>query len=230
MAGRKKGRSRFFYSSIYLGIIVIVGSLLYGAWQLIVIIYYFIISNWVISTVGGIALIFSTILLIVITKSDASSQSKRRISIYVWGFVALTIATMIGYNPVKTFVSPPPTLIPTFTPSPTYTSAPTHTPTKTITPKPTRTPLPPTNTPIPAICVTNCAEIQIINDTGGFLAFSVSGPGESEWSISIGNRTLKVKPGTYAITATASCGTDFDTITLAAGDVEEITYWCSTSP
>lgn len=155
---------------------------------------------------------------------------KKGLAICVMIFVALlnacspTIAALPTKTSTKTLI---PTLVPTRTSTETLrpTKTPTRTPIPTLTP--TRTP---TKTPIPATCISGCAEIQVINDTGGLLGFTVSGAGESEWSITAGKRTLKVKPGTYIISAVASCGTDTDTITLAEGDIEEITYWCSTSP
>ena len=74
------------------------------------------------------------------------------------------------------------------------------------------------------------AEIRINNDTGGPLTISLSGPTAGSRTIATGGSlTLNVMPGTYQITATARCGTDVDTFTIAAGEIEEITYFCTSS-
>jgi len=219
----KKGGQVFFIPIYMWGALAIIGSVLYGVWQLLVAIYQFIINNGVIAAVGGVVLFFCIILLVAITKSDMSTNQKRRIVSYIMIFTTLTIVSMIGYNPVKTFVFPPPTLTPTLTP----TLAPTRTLAPTNTPKPTRTPKP---TEIPAECIYNCAEIEVINTTGGPLTFSVSGIGKSSWSIVVGTTTIKVNPGFYTITAVARCGTDTDTITVVEGITEQVTYYCSSVP
>ena len=114
--------------------------------------------------------------------------------------------------------------------APTATLMPTKTATVVKTDAPTKTSPPPTPTKIPAKCFFNCAEIDIVNDTGGLLIFSVSGVGESEWSLVVGTTTVKVNPGVYTIIATASCGIDTDEITVTEGMNEEITYYCTSIP
>jgi hypothetical protein len=206
----KKGGAIFFIPLYIWGILAIIGALLYGAWQILVILYQFVINNWGLAIVGGIVFAFSMILLKVVANSDASTQSKKQISIYIWGVVALTFVAVIGYNPAKTLIIPPPTFTPTITPSPTYTSTPTltKTPTQTPTLTPTNTPAitkTPTISPTPKTCSYSSALVEISNQLEVSLTISFTGPEKS--TISIPSNTTKsycFLPGKYSYTTSAS--------------------------
>ena len=87
------------------------------------------------------------------------------------------------------------------------------------------------STPIPpAACFNDCASIEITNDTGGLLSISVTGIVDGKWSVVVGTRTIDLKPGSYTVTALASCGTKTDIVILTVGMSQKFSYFCQTVP
>lgn len=72
--------------------------------------------------------------------------------------------------------------------------------------------IPPTPIPLPTATATKSApqgktvSIKVINDTGGTLSLSLSGPASYSFNFPPGNHTMQVLPGTYTYTAWG-CGT-----------------------
>ncbi len=121
--------------------------------------------------------------------------------------------------------------------TPTHTATTTETPpTSTTTPTITGTPPTPTNTPTPSTFLPfirkepSPGRLEIVNDTGGTLTFTLSGlgtrtfgPGTSYWE--------NIPPGTYSFTATVTggqcSGTVSDSVTISSGQTERIRFYCS---
>jgi hypothetical protein len=104
---------------------------------------------------------------------------------------------------------------------------PTATPTSTVTPtaRPTNTPLPqPTAIPVtPTVACELDTQVNIINDTGGWITLYFSGPAKYTFEIPDGSQTLNLCSGSYSYTA-YGCGGASTTGT--AGDGDEIEFWC----
>ncbi len=92
-------------------------------------------------------------------------------------------------------------------------------------------PVPPTPIPQPAAMPTNTAapqgktvSIKIINNTGGTLTLSLSGPASYNFTFAAGTRTIQVLPGTYTYTAWGCGDTMSGTKKLQKGF--EWTFYC----
>ncbi len=126
------------------------------------------------------------------------------------GWEAYPAGTIYEYtyivNPVE---------LPTATPTSTATSTPV--PTRTPTPRPTQPPATPTEA-----CSLD-TQVNIINDTGGWITIYLTGPAKYTFEIPDGEKMLNMCGGSYSYTAYGCGGAS---INGTAGDGDEIEFWC----
>jgi hypothetical protein len=141
------------------------------------------------------------------------------------GSTATPTATPTPTGTAPATPTPTSTAPATPTPSNTPTASPTpsRTPTATVTPTPTRTATP-TRTPTPDPAAT--ARLEIQNNTGQSLTFTLSGPTAGSWTAPSGTSMYNIRPGSYTIQATAWCGSDTAQFTVGTSATKQITYVC----
>jgi hypothetical protein len=80
-------------------------------------------------------------------------------------------------------------------------------------------------------CVPAQATIVILNDTGGNITVSLSGPTSGNFSASGRETTITVAPGSYSMTVSARCGRQIETFTINNGDQLRFgPYYCTSVP
>lgn len=68
---------------------------------------------------------------------------------------------------------------------------------------------------------------MIVNNTGGTLYLTLSGPAEYDFTIAPGNHTIWVVPGTYNYTGTGCGGARRTGIEVISNNTGNWDWWCS---